>query len=306
MNEHDHTHHSFVRANENRLLIALAITGLMAVVELVGGLLSNSLALLGDAAHMFTDTMALGLSLFALNLAKRPASESKTFGYLRAEILAALINGMILILVTVFIFYEAYQRALDPPEVHGSLMLIVAAIGLVANLIGISVLYSGSRQNLNVKGAFLHMWGDAISSVGVIVAGIIILLTGWNIADPILSILIGIIILRGAIRLVWESVNILLEAVPKDLDIGQIIGEIKSIDGLRDVHDIHVWTITSGVYALSAHLLIEDQLLSRTAEISERIDHVLSQKFGIGHSTLQFECEECQNNLACHFGGESK
>lgn len=296
-----------MKGNQNRLLIALSITGLMTLVEVVGGLLSNSLALLSDAGHMFTDTLALGLSLFALNLAKRPADENRTFGYLRAEILAALINGMILILISGFICYEAYQRFIGPPEVHGGPMLVIAAIGLIANLAGISVLHAGSRENLNVRSAFLHMWGDTISSLGVIIAGIIILVAGWNIADPIISILIGMIILRGAIRLVWESVNILLEAVPKHLGTSLIIEEIKNISGLRDVHDVHVWTITSGVYALSAHLLIEDQMVSRTAEISEQVNEMLHRKFGIGHSTLQLECEECQSSPVCHienrFGG---
>ncbi|MDY6911250.1 MAG: cation diffusion facilitator family transporter [Chloroflexota bacterium] len=304
MNEYHHSHHAS-KTNQKRLLIALSITGLMTIVELVGGLLSNSLALLGDAAHMFTDTLALGLSLFALNMAKRPPSESKTFGYLRAEILAALANGSILIMVSGYIFYEAYQRFSEPPEVQGGLMLIVAAIGLIANLIGISILRSGSRENLNVKGAFLHMWGDAVSSLGVIAAGIIILVTGWHVADPIISIIIGILILRGAIGLVLESSSILLEAVPRHLDVSRMTNEMKIIDGLRDVHDVHVWTITSGVYALSAHLLIEDQMVSRSNQIIEEVNHLLRHEFGIGHSTLQLECQECENSPLCQIGGET-
>ncbi len=302
VSEHNHGLLSSVNANQRRLLIALAITGSMTIVELVGGLMSNSLALLGDAGHMFTDTLALGLSLLALTLAKRPASRKRTYGFYRAEVLAALTNGAVLILITVYIFYEAYQRFVEPPEVEGGLMLGVAAIGLVANVVGISILRSASRDNLNVKGAFLHMWGDAASSVGVIAGGIVILVTGWTVADPVISILIGILILRGAAGLVLESSDILLEAVPKHLDVGQISNGLKEVRGVRDIHDMHLWTITSGIYALSCHVLIEDQMVSDSARIVEEINETLGKKFGIGHSTLQLECEECENSPVCHIG----
>jgi cobalt-zinc-cadmium efflux system protein len=294
-----HNHHSSANANRRRLLIALAITGLMTIVELVGGVLSNSLALLGDAGHMFTDTLAVGLSVVALTLARRPASQTRTYGFHRAEVLAALANGTILVLICGFIFYEAYQRFVEPPEVKGSLMLAVAAIGLVANLAGILILRSASRDNLNVRGAFLHMWGDTISSVGVIVAGVIILATGWTIVDPIISIFIGLLILRGAAKLVLESSDILLEAVPKHLDVLQISNALREIEGVRDVHDVHLWTITSGIYALSCHLQIEDRMVSSSTQIVEAVNQALSQKFGIGHSTLQLECGECDNSPVC-------
>jgi cobalt-zinc-cadmium efflux system protein len=304
MTEHIHGSHSLINTNQRRLLVALSITGLMTIVELAGGLISNSLALIGDAGHMFTDTLALGLSLFALNLAKRPASQTKTYGYYRAEILAALINGAILVLVSAYIFYEAYHRFVEPPEVRGGLMLIVAAIGLVANVVGISILRSASRGNLNVKGAFLHMWSDTISSVGVIAAGIIILLTGRTIADPIISIIIGLLILRGAGGLVWESINILLEAVPKHLDVSRINDAVRKIKGVRDIHDVHLWAITSGMYAMSCHLLIEDQMVSNCTQIVDEVNKTLSKEFGISHSTVQLECEECENSPVCHIGGE--
>jgi len=304
MTEHTHGTLSLISTNQRRLLVALSITGLMTIVELAGGLISNSLALIGDAGHMFTDTLALGLSLFALNLAKRPASQTKTYGYYRAEILAALINGTILVLVSGYIFYEAYHRFVEPPEVRGGLMLIVAAIGLAANVVGISILRSASRGNLNVKGAFLHMWSDTVSSVGVIAAGIIILLTGRTIADPIISIIIGLLILRGAGGLVLESINILLEAVPKNLDVSRINDAVRKIKGVRDIHDVHLWAITSGMYAMSCHLLIEDQKVSNCTQIVEEVNKALSQKFGISHSTVQLECEECENSPVCHIGGE--
>ena len=299
MTDHAHSHHSMANANQRRLLIALAITALMTLVELAGGLMSNSLALLGDAGHMFTDTLALGLSVVALSLAKRPASQTRTYGFHRAEVLAALANGTILLLICGFIFYEAYQRFVEPPEVRGGVMLGVAAVGLLANLIGVLILRSASRDNLNVKGAFLHMWGDTVSSAGVIVAAVIILVADWTIVDPIVSIFVGLLILRGAVGLVLESNDILLEAVPKHLDVARVSSAIKEIEGVRDVHDVHLWTITSGIYALSCHLLIEDRMVSASGHIVEEVNEVLNQRFGIGHSTLQLECEECANSPVC-------
>jgi cobalt-zinc-cadmium efflux system protein len=303
MTEHTHGTLSFINTNQRRLLVALSITGLMTIVELAGGLISNSLALIGDAGHMFTDTLALGLSLFALNLTKRPASQTKTYGYFRAEILAALVNGAILVAVSGYIFYEAYHRFVEPPEVRGGLMLIVAAIGLAANVVGISILRSAGSRNLNVKGAFLHMWSDTLSSIGVIAAGAIIFVTGRTIADPIISIIIGLLILRGAGGLVWESVNILLEAVPKHLDMSRINDSVRKIKGVKDIHDVHLWAITSGMYAMSCHLLIEDQMVSNCNQIVEEVNKTLSQEFGISHSTVQLECEECENSPVCHIGG---
>jgi len=306
MTERIHEYHSVTKANQHPLLVALCITGSIAVVELIGGILSNSLALIGDAAHMFTDTLALGLSLFALSIAKRPASQTRTYGYLRAEILAALTNGIVLILISAYLSYEAYRRFTEPPQIQGGLMLVVAIIGLLANVIGLAILRSGGRQNLNVKGAFLHMWSDAVSSIGVIAAAVIILLTGWSFADPIITILIVVLILRGAVGLVVEASNILLETVPKHLNVSQVTSDVKKIKGVKDIHDIHLWTITSGVYALSCHLLIEDRMVSNSAEIVAEVNQTLSQKFGIGHSTLQLECEECQNSPVCHIEGKNR
>jgi len=306
MTEHTHEYHPMIKTNQHRLLVAISIAGSIAIVELIGGILSNSLALIGDAAHMFTDTAALGLSLFALNLAKRPASQTRTYGYLRAEILAALTNGIVLILISAYISYEAYRRFIEPPQIQGGLMLVVAVIGLLANVIGLVILRPGGLQNLNVKGTFLHMWSDAVSSIGVIAAALIVLLTGFRFADPIITILIVVLILRGAVRLVVEASNILLETVPKHLNVSQITSDVNDLKGVKDIHDIHLWTITSGVYALSCHLLIEDQMVSNSAEIVAEVNQTLSQKFGIGHSTLQLECEECQNSPVCHIEGKDR
>jgi cobalt-zinc-cadmium efflux system protein len=292
---HPHEGEHVAPVGSRPLLITLAIVAGMMVVEIIGGLLSNSLALLGDAGHMLVDALALGLSLFALNLARRPSTPTRTYGYHRVEIMAALVNGSILVLVSAFIFYKAYQRFLEPTEVKTPLMLLVAVIGLVANLSAIVILRKGSRGTLNVKAAFWHILGDTISSVGVIAGGVIITFTGWRIVDPIIAVVIGLIILWGAVRLVRDSVDILMESVPKHIQIEQVVDALKSVSGVEDVHDIHVWTITSGINALSAHLMIRDQMVSRSAEVVEAVNHRLSERFNITHTTLQLECAKCES-----------
>jgi len=284
------------------LKIALGIVVAIMAFEVVGGILSNSLALLGDAGHMFVDALALGLSLFAITMARRPATPTKTYGYHRVEIMAALANGTTLILVSLYIFYEAYHRFLNPPDVQTPLMILVASVGLVANLSGILLLKGASRGNLNVKAAFWHVVGDTISSVGVIVAGIAISVTGWVIVDPIVAVFIGCIILWGAVRLVSESVDILLEAVPRHIRVDEVVETMRKVSGVEDAHDIHIWTITSGIHAMSAHLVIEDQTVSRSAEIVRTVNHDLEERFSIRHTTLQLECESCPTGLICDVG----
>jgi cobalt-zinc-cadmium efflux system protein len=207
--------------------------------------------------------------------------------------MAALTNGVILVLVAVFIFYQAYQRLLEPPEVEAPLMMGVAAIGLVANLAGILLLRRARHTSINIKAAFWHILGDTISSCGVIVGGIIIVVTDWRIVDPIIAIVIGTIILWGAVRLVRESSDILLEAVPGHIQMGEVGQVMMDIPGVRDVHDMHVWTITSGIHALSAHVLIDDQTVARSAEITRAVEQELVRRFNITHTTLQLECEKC-------------
>jgi len=283
----------------SRLKIALVIVLVVMVAEVIGGILSNSLALLGDAGHMLVDALALGLSLFAIAIARRPATASKTYGYHRVEIMAALANGTLLLLVSFYIFYEAYHRFLDPPLIHTPLMLLVATIGLIANLTAVLLLRGVSRRNLNIKAAFWHIVGDTISSVGVIIAAVIISVTGWYLADPIIAVFIGCIILWGAVRLVSESVDILLEAVPRHIRVDKVIETIKNVSGVEDVHDIHIWTITSGMYTMSAHLRIEDQKVSRSAEIVKTVNQNLARYFNIRHTTLQLECESCPTGFIC-------
>ncbi len=281
-------------ANGSRpLKIALGIVLAIMVAEVVGGILSNSLALVGDAGHMLVDALALALSLAAMTMARRPATLTRTYGYHRMEILAALTNGITVGLVSFYIFYEAYHRFLEPPSVKSTLMLSVAIVGLVGNLATILLLRRGSHISLNIKAAFWHVIGDTISSVGVIAAAIIIWLTGWSVADPIIAVVIGLIILWGAVGLIRESVHILAEAVPKHIQVERVVEVLKKISGVESVHDIHVWTITSGIHALSAHLLIEDQSVSQSGEIIEAVNQSLARDFNITHTTLQLECEKC-------------
>jgi cobalt-zinc-cadmium efflux system protein len=298
---HDHHHHNERHYRDTRplKLAVIIVTGIM-VAEVIGGIASNSLALLGDAGHMLVDALALGLSLFAMTIARRPATPTRTYGYHRAEIMAALANGATLVLVSAYIFFEAYQRFLEPPEVNTPLMLTVASIGLVANLFAMWLLRGGSQHSLNIKGAFWHVLGDTISSLGVIIAAIIISITGWGIVDPIIAVFIGIIILLGAGRLVRESAEILLESVPKHVQIDKVVELIKAVSGVEDVHDLHIWTITSGIHALSAHLVIQDQMLSGSTDIMEKVNHDLGRVFGITHTTLQLECDSCPSGYVCY------
>jgi cobalt-zinc-cadmium efflux system protein len=293
---HDHSqghNHNHATNSRGRLKLVLVIVTVIMVAELIGGILSNSLALLGDAGHMLIDALALALSLFALTMAARPATPSKTYGYHRVEIMAALVNGVTLFGVAAYIFYEAYQRFLDPPEVDAPLMLVIASIGLVANLSCIFILRGANHGNLNIKAAFWHIFGDTISSVGVIAAGVIIAVTGWPYADPIIAVVIGVILLWGAVRLVRESVDILLEAVPAHISMDAVVNTLKAIPGVDEVHDVHVWTLTSDIHALSAHLMIQNQSVSGSAEIVERVNSDLRRQFNITHTTLQMECERC-------------
>jgi cobalt-zinc-cadmium efflux system protein len=281
------------------LLIALAITVLMMLVEVVGGFISNSLALLSDAGHMLTDNVALLLSFFAMKFAAMPATGRKTFGFYRLEILAALLNGLVLVLLSIYIIYEAYLRMMHPQPVQGGLMLGVAVVGFVANVIGALFLFKHSHSSLNIRGAYLHILGDALSSIGVVIGGIIIIYTGWYPIDPILSILISLVIIYGAWSLLRESTDILLEAVPAHIDIDTVAAEMKKLPGVREAYHIHVWAITSGVYSLSADVLIDDQLVSGSKDIIEDIREMLASKFDIRHSTIQLECERCENGIWC-------
>jgi len=288
--------HARSSAQRNMLVVISITTGIM-IAEIIGGLLANSLALLSDAGHMLTDILALGLSLAAMKFARRPPTPAKTFGFYRLEILAAFFNGILLLVISLYIFYEAYHRLIDPREIKGLFMLLVAAIGLLANGVGIAVLRKSAHSSLNVRSAFFHLVGDTVSSVGVIVGGIVIILTGWYVVDPIISILIGGLILRGAYSLVRESIDILLEATPKEIDVEEMLGDLVRIEGVKEVHHLHLWTITSGIYAMSTHVVIDDLLISKSTRILEEIEKLLQGKYSMEHITIQFECESCGDDL---------
>jgi len=292
------------QANRRRLLATIGLTATILLAEAIGGWLTNSLALLSDAGHMFTDLLALVLSFQALRLAERPPTANRTFGFRRAEILSALVNGVILIVVSLVIFYEAYRRLVSPPEVQGLGMLVIAAIGLMANLGGL-VLLRGAGENLNIRGALLHVLGDTISSVGVIVAGLVILATGWYLVDPLISIVIGLIIIGGAVRLVNEAVNILMEAAPRNMDPEAVVAAMRRVPGVQDVHDVHIWCLTPQLCNLSSHILIDDMATSRSNEILTQVNRLLAEQFHIQHTTIQFECERCgPEDAVCSLGAK--
>ena len=271
----------------NRLRWALALTGTYMIAEVVGAFVTGSLALLADAAHMFTDVGGLALALLAIRFAAREATPQLTYGYLRTEVLSALINAVVLLLLTVYILYEAYQRFLAPPEVLSGPMLIVAAIGLVVNLISMRLLASGSSESLNVKGAYLEVLGDMLGSVGVIVAALIIMWTGWRLADPIMGAGIGLFIVPRTWILLKQVTHILMEGTPPNVDLGLLERNLMEISGVTAVHDLHVWTVTSGFDAMSCHLVVAD--LSKGREVLQRARRVMKDNFGIDHVTIQVE-----------------
>lgn len=270
--------------------LVLALTAVFMVAEFFGGLIARSLALLADAAHMLTDVAALALSLVAMRFAQRPATPDKTYGYLRVEILAALLNGVTLIVLALLIFREAWQRLHEPVEIRGGLMLGVAVTGLAVNVVAAWLLHGSAGSNLNVRGAYLHVLGDMLGSVGAIVAAAIILLTGWTLADPLISVLVGSLILFSSFKLVRESVGVLMEAVPAHLDLGEIHDEICSVEAVQRVHDLHVWTVTSGYLAMSGHVVVDDP--RQGPEVIGRIHERLRERFGIAHITVQVEAPE--------------
>ena len=292
---HPHAHggpsdlNSLRGRSAGRLRLVFVLTSTFMVAEVVGGLFANSLALLADAGHMLTDVAAIGLSLGAMHLARRPASLQKSYGYVRLEILAALVNGAVLLVTSGWIAWEAWHRVREPVAVDGTLLIVVATAGLAVNVIALTLLHSHALESLNVRGAYMHVWGDMIGSVGALVAGVVVWLTGWTRADALVSLLIAALILAGAWRLIREATDVLLEAAPSHLDMGRLLADLRGVEGLSDVHDLHVWTLTSGFVALSAHGVIDDPLEQRRVldDVRER-----ALRHGIGHVTFQLEPRE--------------
>ncbi|MED1783356.1 cation diffusion facilitator family transporter [Brevibacillus fortis] len=284
---HDHHHHG-KGASKRALLISFLIIAVFLVVETIGGFLTNSLALLSDAGHMLSDALALLLSLIAVHFAARPPSAKRTFGMKRFEILAALTNGVTLVLISLFIFWEGFQRMWDPPEVASGSMIIIATVGLLANIAAAFVLMRGdTKNNVNVRSAYLHVLGDLLGSVGAIAGGILMWAFGWYIADPIISIVVAILIMLSAWRVTKESVNILLEAAPSRLDTTKVEEQLGQLPGVIKVHDLHIWTVTSGFDSLTCHLVVEDDLPSYPV-LNDALA-LLEKEFGITHATIQIE-----------------
>ena len=273
--------------NRRALAIVLVLTATFTVVEVAGGLLTGSLALLADAGHMLSDNLSLGLALFAAWLAGRPATPERSFGYRRVEILAALANGVALVAISIWIFVEALSRLQEPTEVLGVPMLAVATLGLAVNAAGVLVLSRSGRENLNVEGALRHVIADALGSVGAMAAAGVIILTGWRYADPLISVAIGILILASSWTLLRDSTNVLLEAAPRGLNAEEVGRKMVAADGVTEVHDLHIWTITSGFPALSAHVLVghQENCHARRRDLEELLAH----EFGISHTTLQVD-----------------
>ena len=276
--------------NKN-LKIGIFLTTFIFFLELAGGLISNSLALLSDAAHVFMDAVALLLTYGAIRISERPSNRNVTFGYHRFEIFAALVNGITIIGIAFFIFYEAYGRILDPPDVKGFEVLVIASTGLIANT-WVALKLHG-HQDLNIKGAYLHVIGDALASLAVITGAVIIIFTGRTIVDPILGMVISAMLLFGAFRLVISSIRILLEFAPHHVDADKLEKALMEIDGVRGVHDIHIWSICSNIHAMSAHVLVDRIHVQQTEVLINKISGLVRERFHILHTTLQFECAEC-------------
>lgn len=274
--------------NKKSLAIVFGLTSFYLIVEVIGGFWTGSLALLADAGHMLTDVAGVGLALLAIWFAEKPASPERTYGYYRVEILAALTNAVVLILISLYILYEAYERFKNPPEVQSGAMLGVATIGLVINLIGVYVLRSASSESLNMKGAYFEVLSDMLTSIGVIIAGIIMLTTGWYYADPIISAGIGLFILPRTWALLKDAVGVLIEGTPSDVDLPKLRESLKKIEGVAGIHDLHVWSLTSGVNAMSVHAVLVND--NEHDLVMTRIHEHCTEEFKISHVTVQTEC----------------
>jgi cobalt-zinc-cadmium efflux system protein len=286
---HDHSGQLASRsgANQRRLLFALALAAGYMLAEIVGGWLTGSLALLADAGHMFSDVIALGMSALALRIAQRPPNPSRTYGYYRAEILAALIHGVLLVCVSLGIFLEAWERIGEPVPILGGPMVAVAVGGLIVNLIGLRILSEGRHQNLNVRGAWLHVLSDALGSVGAIAAGLAVWTFGWTWPDAAASVLIGLLIIHSSWSLMREAVSVLMEGAPGHIDVEEIERALRAVEGVETVHDLHVWTIASGMVSLTGHVVVKDG--QRQADLLHRICELLARRFQIEHATIQIE-----------------
>ncbi|MEK4534786.1 cation diffusion facilitator family transporter [Peribacillus sp. FSL K6-1552] len=293
---HDHGHHHHHSENKKALLASFLLISTFMVVEVIGGFMTNSLALLSDAGHMLSDAAALGLSYTAIRLGEKKATQTKSYGYKRFEIIAACLNGLTLIVISVFIFIEAIRRFVNPPEVQSLGMLMISIIGLLVNIIAAWILMSGDKDdNLNVRSAFLHVIGDMLGSVGAIAAALLIYFFDWGIADPIASVVVAILIIISGFRVVRDSFHILMEGTPDQVDMEEVKNSLKELPNVSDVHDLHIWTITSGFLTMSCHVVIDENGNHDT--VLAEGQRLLHDQFGIEHSTIQVEKQEvgCPN-----------
>ncbi|WP_445397521.1 cation diffusion facilitator family transporter [Streptomyces sp. LE64] len=307
---HDHGHAhgapltgTAAAAYKGRLRIALSITLTVLVMEVIGGVVTGSLALVADAAHMATDAVGLGMALLAIHFANRPPSTNRTFGLARAEILAALANCLLLLGVGGYVLYEAIERFVTPTETQGGLTAVFGLVGLVANLVSLSLLMRGQKESLNVRGAFLEVLSDALGSLAVVVSALVVMGTGWQAADPIASLLIGLMIIPRTVKLLRETLNVLLESAPKDVDMNEVRSHMLALKGVEEVHDLHAWTITSGMPVLSAHVVVDEECLERAGH--ERVLHALQEclgdHFDVAHCTFQLEPSgHAAHERVCH------
>jgi cobalt-zinc-cadmium efflux system protein len=300
MTAHSHNHSHFgdlASQTTKRLALSLGLTAAFVVVEIIAGIFGNSLALLTDAAHNFTDVIALGLSWYALKIAAQPAHAGKTFGYHRAGILVALVNSTTLLLIALGIFYEAWHRFVSPPEVNAPILIGVGMIAFLINAGTAWLVKSGSEHDLNLRSTFFHLMGDVMSTLGAVIAGIIIYFTKWNWLDPLVSVLIGGFILWNAWGILRQSIHILLESTPESIDMDSMVNDLLKVDGVYGVHDLHVWSINEDLRALSAHIITSDIHVSAGASIQRDLNKILAHKYNIRHATLQLECEGCHENI---------
>lgn len=301
---HSHEHHHHRRGANARLRFALGITATFLVVEFIGGWFTNSLALLADSAHMLTDVAALSLSLFASWFSTRRATPQKTFGFYRVEILAAFVNGVLLVVIALGIFWEAYERLMAPPAVRAGWMLGIASIGLASNLLCAWLLFGHHRENLNVRGAFFHVASDAAGSIGAMIAAGVMLWGGYAIADPVISVIVAALILSSSWVLIRDAVDILLEGTPAHLNIVRLREQLQAVTGVGSVHDLHVWTLTSGVLAMSCHVVVFAG--AERNDVLQRLSVIAKDQFSIDHTTIQIEDQLSNTNdleeCTCHFG----
>lgn len=308
MEQHSSRTHSHLREaakqTTSRLFWSLFLTLAFVVIEAGAGIFANSLALLTDAAHNLTDVIALGLTWFAVRVTAQPANAQKTYGYHRAGILVALLNSTTLVLISLGIFYEAYRRFLNPPQVQSGILIGVGLIAVVINLVTALLVHRGSEHDLNLRSTFVHLMGDVLSTVGAVIAGIIIYFTGANWLDPLISVLIGILILYNAWGILRDAVDILLESTPRDVNIKNMVNDIIQVEGVLGIHDIHVWSLTQSLRTMSAHILTDDRRISAGTSIQREINEILQHRYNIAHATLQLECVDCfPDSLYCDLNG---